>query len=100
MDVSKEDQVNEGVARAVEAFDIDILVSNAGICPGFVLTPLVEKQIPEQARELGISEDQVVKDVLLAETVDKQFTTVEDVAEVALFLAAFSSNVLTVSQGA
>jgi 3-hydroxybutyrate dehydrogenase len=65
------------------------------ICPGFVLTPLVEKQIPEQAKELGISEEQVVRDVLLAETVDKKFTTLDDVAEVALFLAAFESNALT-----
>ncbi len=65
------------------------------ICPGFVLTPLVEKQIPEQAKKLGISEEQVVKDVLLAETVDKQFTTLDDVAEVALFLAALESNALT-----
>jgi 3-hydroxybutyrate dehydrogenase len=65
------------------------------ICPGFVLTPLVEKQIPEQAKELGISEERVVKEVLLAETVDKEFTTVDDVAEVALFLAAFKTNALT-----
>jgi len=56
------------------------------ICPGFVLTPLVEKQIPEQAKELGISEDRVIKEVLLGETVDKEFTTVEDVADVACFL--------------
>jgi 3-hydroxybutyrate dehydrogenase len=186
MDVSKEDQVNAGVARAVKAFGtVDILVSNAGIqivhpieefpfadwkkllaihldgaflatkacikhmykqgagsliymgsvhshegsplksayvtakhgllglarvmakegakhnvranviCPGFVLTPLVEKQIPEQAKALGISEDEVVKQVLLAETVDHQFTTADDVAEVALFLAAFKTNALT-----
>jgi 3-hydroxybutyrate dehydrogenase len=65
------------------------------ICPGFVLTPLVEKQIPEQAKELGISEDRVIKEVLLGETVDKEFTTVEDVAEVALFLATFKSNAMT-----
>jgi 3-hydroxybutyrate dehydrogenase len=65
------------------------------ICPGFVLTPLVEKQIPEQAKELGISEDSVVKDIMLGETVDKQFTTVDDVAEVALTLAAFETNALT-----
>ncbi len=64
------------------------------ICPGFVLTPLVEKQIPEQAKELGISEDRVVKEIMLAETVDKQFTTVDDVAEVALTLAAFETNAL------
>jgi 3-hydroxybutyrate dehydrogenase len=52
------------------------------ICPGFVLTPLVEKQIPEQAEELAITREQVVKEVLLVETVDKQFTIVADVAEV------------------
>ena len=186
MDVSKEDQVNEGVEQTVKAFGrVDILVSNAGIqivhpveefplaewkkmlaihldgaflttkacvklmykqksgvllymgsvhsheasplkaayvaakhgllglsrvmakegaahgvranviCPGFVKTPLVEKQIPEQAKELGISEERVVKEILLAETVDKEFTTVEDVADVALFLAAFKTNALT-----
>ncbi len=54
------------------------------ICPGFVRTPLVEKQIPEQAKELGMSEADVVKKVMLKETVDGEFTTVEDVAEVAL----------------
>ena len=186
MDVSKEDEVNEGVEQTVKAFGrIDILVSNAGIqivhpiedfpfaewkkmlaihldgaflttkacvrhfypqksgvllymgsvhsheasplkaayvtakhgllglsrvmakegaahgvranviCPGFVKTPLVEKQIPEQAKELGIGEERVVKEIMLAETVDKEFTTVEDVADVALFLAAFKTNALT-----
>ena len=65
------------------------------LCPGFVLTPLVRKQIPEQAKELGISEERVVKEVMLRETVDKEFTTSEDVAEVALMLAAFKSNALT-----
>ena len=65
------------------------------ICPGFVKTPLVEKQIPEQAKELGISEERVIKEIMLAETVDKEFTTIEDVAEVALFLAAFKTNALT-----
>ena len=53
------------------------------ICPGFVRTPLLEKQIPEQAKALGISEDDVIKKVMLKETVDGEFTTVEDVAEVA-----------------
>jgi len=65
------------------------------ICPGFVRTPLVEKQIPEQARALGISEADVIKKVMLKDTVDGEFTTVDDVAEVALFLAAFESNALT-----
>jgi 3-hydroxybutyrate dehydrogenase len=65
------------------------------ICPGFVRTPLVEKQIPEQAKALGISEDEVVKTIMLKETVDGEFTTVDDVAQTALFLAAFPSNALT-----
>ncbi len=65
------------------------------ICPGFVRTPLVDKQIPEQAKELGISEDDVVKTVMLKETVDGEFTTVDDVARTALFLAAFPTNALT-----
>ena len=65
------------------------------ICPGFVSTPLVEKQIPEQAKALGITEDEVVKTVMLKETVDGEFTTVEDVAAAALFFASFGSNALT-----
>ncbi|OGT29662.1 MAG: 3-hydroxybutyrate dehydrogenase [Gammaproteobacteria bacterium RIFCSPHIGHO2_12_FULL_35_23] len=64
------------------------------ICPGFVRTPLVDKQIPEQAKTLGISEEEVIKKVLLKDTVDGEFTTVKDVAEVALFLASFESNAL------
>ena len=65
------------------------------ICPGFVRTPLVEKQIPEQAKTLGLSEEDVVKKVMLKDTVDGEFTTVQDVAEVALMFASFPSNALT-----
>jgi len=65
------------------------------ICPGFVKTPLVEKQIPEQAQRLGISEEEVVKKMMLGGTVDTEFTTVEDVAEVALLFAGFETNALT-----
>ena len=65
------------------------------ICPGFVRTPLVDKQIPEQAKELGISETDVIKKVMLKDTVDGEFTTVADVAEAAVFFAAFPSNALT-----
>jgi len=65
------------------------------ICPGFVRTPLVEKQIPEQAKELGISEADVVRNVMLRETVDGEFTTTADVAELAVFLAAFPTGALT-----
>jgi 3-hydroxybutyrate dehydrogenase len=65
------------------------------VCPGFVRTPLVERQIPQLAKEMGISEESVVKDVMLRNTVDGEFATVNDVAQVALFLAAFPTNALT-----
>jgi 3-hydroxybutyrate dehydrogenase len=65
------------------------------ICPGFVRTPLVEKQIPEQAKTLGIPEQDVIRNVMLKETVDGEFTTTADVAAAALFLASFPSNALT-----
>jgi 3-hydroxybutyrate dehydrogenase len=65
------------------------------ICPGFVRTPLVDKQIPEQAKTLGISEEDVISKVMLKETVDGEFTTVNDVALTAVFLAGFPTNALT-----
>jgi 3-hydroxybutyrate dehydrogenase len=65
------------------------------VCPGFVRTPLVERQIPEQARELGISESEVVKNVMLKGTVDGQFTTEEEVAEAVLYFAGARTNALT-----
>ena len=65
------------------------------ICPGFVRTPLVEQQIPEQARDLGISEEEVVKNVMLKDTVDGEFTTLDDVAEAAVTFGGFETNALT-----
>jgi len=87
--------VLNGAHRSYVNFDPPACPSANVICPGFVRTPLVEKQIPEQAGALGISEADVIKKVMLKETVDGEFTTLEDVAEVALFLAAFESNALT-----
>jgi len=65
------------------------------VCPGFVRTPLVDELIPEQAKELGISEEEVIKQVMLKDTVDGEFTTTEDVAEAVLFFAGFKTNALT-----
>src|SRR5476651_235106 len=65
------------------------------VCPGFVRTPLVNNQIPEQARELGLTEDEVIRNVMLGGTVDGVFTTVEDIAQTTLFLAAFPTAALT-----
>jgi 3-hydroxybutyrate dehydrogenase len=65
------------------------------ICPGFVRTPLVDRQIPEQARILGVSENEIIRNIMLRDTVDGEFTTAADVAEVALLFASFPSNALT-----
>lgn len=65
------------------------------ICPGWVRTPLVERQIPEQAKALSISEEAVIRDVILKETVDGEFTTTQDIAQAALFFASFESTALT-----
>ncbi len=85
----------EGLAKVVAKEGAEHNVRCNVICPGFVRTPLVDKQIPEQAKELGISEQEVIRNVMLKDTVDGQFTTVQDVAETALFFAAFESNALT-----
>ena len=85
----------EGLAKVIAKEGAAHGVRANVICPGFVRTPLVDKQIPEQARALGISEDEVIKKVMLKETVDGEFTTVDDVAQVALLFAAFPTHALT-----
>lgn len=84
-----------GLARVVAKEGAEHGVRSNIICPGFVRTPLVENQIPEQAKRLGISEADVIKTVMLKETVDGEFTTVDDVARTAVFLADFPTNALT-----
>lgn len=84
-----------GLCKVVAKEGAEYNVRANVICPGYVDTPLVEKQIPEQAKTLGISEQDVIKKVMLKETVDGQFTTTMDVAQVALFFASFNSNALT-----
>ncbi|RUV40629.1 MAG: 3-hydroxybutyrate dehydrogenase [Mesorhizobium sp.] len=71
---------------ALEVAEQGITVN--AVCPGYVLTPLVEKQIPDTAKARGITEQQVIKDVLLAAQPTKQFVTVEQVAALCLFLAS------------
>ncbi|MFJ9533999.1 3-hydroxybutyrate dehydrogenase [Herbaspirillum sp. NPDC101396] len=84
-----------GLAKVVAKEGAKDKIRSNVICPGFVRTPLVEKQIPEQAKELNISEDDVIKKVMLKDTVDGEFTTTADVAQTAVFLAAFPTNALT-----
>jgi len=84
-----------GLCRVVAKEGAQYNVRANVVCPGFVRTPLVDKQIPEQAKELGISEEDVIKHVMLKDTVDGEFTTTEDVAEAVLFCAGFKTNALT-----
>jgi len=65
------------------------------ICPGFVRTRMVEAQIPEQARVLGLSEEDIISKVMLKDTVDAQFTTVEEIASAAVFFASAESLAFT-----
>ncbi len=84
-----------GLCKAVAKEGAEHGVRANVICPGFVRTPLVERQIPEQARAFGIGEEEVVKRIMLKDTVDGEFTTTQDVAAVALLFAGFPSNALT-----
>lgn len=84
-----------GLARAIAKEGGPRGVRSNVICPGFVRTELVEKQIPEQAQALGITEEEVIRTVMLKDTVDGEFTTIDDIALCALFLAAFPTNALT-----
>ena len=76
-----------GLAKSVAREGADYGIYTYVICPSFIKTPLVERQIPEQAAALGLSEEEVVRSVMLRDTVDGRFTTAEDVAETLAFLA-------------
>src|ERR1700761_4594314 len=65
------------------------------ICPGFVRTPLVEKQIPEQAKILNLDPQEVVAKVMLKDTLDQQFTSLEEIGSTAVFLAEQTTLALT-----
>ena len=84
-----------GLARTVAKEGAAHGVRSNVICPGFVRTPLVERQIPQLAKEQQMSESDVIKNIMLKETVDGEFTTTQDVADIAVFLAAFPTNALT-----
>jgi 3-hydroxybutyrate dehydrogenase len=65
------------------------------ICPGYVLTPLVEKQIPDQAKSRGITEEQVKRDVILGAQPTKKFVTVEQIGALAVFLCSDAAASIT-----
>lgn len=84
-----------GLARVLAKEGAAHNVRSHVVCPGFVKTPLVDKQIPEQAAALGISEQEVIERVMLGDTVDGEFTDAQDIARTVLFLASFPSAALT-----
>lgn len=84
-----------GLAKVLAKEGAEHNVTANVVCPGFVLTPLVEKQIPEQAAQFGITEEQVVKTIMLKDTVDGEFTTTDDVADAVLFFAGATTNAYT-----
>lgn len=83
--------LTKSVALEVAEFGITI---NA-ICPGYVLTPLVEKQIPDTAKARGISEEQVKTEVMLRLQATKEFVSIDEVAQTAIFLASDSARQIT-----
>lgn len=84
-----------GLCRVVAKEGARFNVRSNVVCPGFVRTPLVDRQIPEQSAALGIPEAEVIRNVMLGGTVDGEFTTTQDIAETTVFLAAFPTNALT-----
>lgn len=84
-----------GLTKTVALEVAEKCITVNAICPGYVRTPLVEKQIPETARARGITEQQVINDVMLAAQPTKQFVTVEQVAALALFLCGDSAASIT-----
>ena len=85
----------EGLAKVIAKEGAPHHVRAYVICPGFVRRPLVDRQIPQQAKAPGLSEADVIRTVMLKETVDGASTAVDDVARVALLFAAFPTQALT-----
>ncbi|MDX1575400.1 MAG: 3-hydroxybutyrate dehydrogenase [Kiloniellales bacterium] len=84
-----------GLTKTVALEAAEFGVTCNAICPGYVLTPLVEKQIPDTAKARGISEEEVVRDVLLDAQATKQFVTVEQLGALAVFLCSDAAAQLT-----
>jgi 3-hydroxybutyrate dehydrogenase len=84
-----------GLTKTVALEGAEFGITCNAVCPGYVLTPLVEKQIPDTAKARGMTEAQVIKDVLLAAQPTKQFVETDDIAELVIFLCTDASKAIT-----
>jgi 3-hydroxybutyrate dehydrogenase len=84
-----------GLTKTVALETAEEPITCNAVCPGYVLTPLVEHQIADQAKAHGISEEAVVRDVLLAQQPNKRFATVEEMGAAVVFLASRSAASIT-----
>ncbi len=84
-----------GMTKTVALEGAEFGVTANAICPGYVKTPLVEKQIPDTARERGITEEEVVKDVMLGPQPTKKFVDVAEIGALAVFLCSEGANSIT-----
>lgn len=87
-----------GIAGLTKTVALEVAQQNItvnAICPGYVHTPLVDKQIGDQAKSRGISEDEVIKNVILGAQPTKKFTTVEQIGDLAVFLCSPAADNIT-----
>jgi 3-hydroxybutyrate dehydrogenase len=84
-----------GLTKTVALEGAEFGITANAICPGYVLTPLVEKQIPETAKARGITEEEVVRDVLLAAQPTKQFVGADQIGALATFLCSPAASQIT-----
>ena len=84
-----------GLTKVAALEGAEFGVTANAICPGYVWTPLVEKQIDDQAKAHNISRDQVIRDVLLAQQPNNKFATVEQLGALAVFLASEAAGSIT-----
>ncbi len=84
-----------GFSKTIALEGAEFGVTCNAICPGYVKTPLVEKQIPDTAKARGMTEEEVIKNVILDAQPTKKFVPVEDIAALAVFLAGPNSGSLT-----
>ncbi|GJL95939.1 MAG: 3-hydroxybutyrate dehydrogenase [Hyphococcus sp.] len=84
-----------GMTKTIALEAAEFGVTCNAICPGYVKTPLVEKQIPATAQERGITEEEVIKDVMLGPQPTKKFVEVEEIGALAVFLCSTGANSIT-----